>query len=348
MTQNNQERASRIFTVVLLLAVLYFSYLFFKPYLLVIAIAGVLVAIFYPLYKKFLFWTRGKVSLSAIAVCLLVLLIIIVPFSYFAFFLAQRSIEAYSTLSPSINGGVLEFVDAQLIERLDFIDPQVFDVRQTIIDSVIAVRGAILTGATALVRGTTGFVFGLILTLFTMYYLFIDGPALLRRVMRLTPLSNKYDKLIWNKFRDVSHTVMVSTFVTAVAQGVVGAIGFLIVGFPAVIASILMAIASLIPYVGTTLVWGPIAIYLLLTGQIWQGVFLLAWGMIAIGLTDNLLRPYLIKGKAKVHPLIIFFSILGGISLMGFWGIIFGPLVVSLAVTMLHIYELEFSDILER
>ncbi len=128
----------------------------------------------------------------------------------------------------------------------------------------------------------------------------------------------------------------------------IGAIGFLIVGFPVFFPSITMAFTSIIPYVGTALVWVPIGLYLLVTGNIWQGIFIMIWGAVIVGNSDNVIRAYLIKDKAGVHPLFVVFSILGGLSLFGFWGIVFGPLVISLAVTILHIYEMEYESVLEK
>jgi predicted PurR-regulated permease PerM len=136
--------------------------------------------------------------------------------------------------------------------------------------------------------------------------------------------------------------------VVAFAQSLVGTIGFMIVGLPALLAAVLIFIFSFLPYVGTVIIWLPAAIYLLVTGQIWQGVFMLIWGAFAISLVDNFVRPLLIQGKAQVHPMIIFFSIFGGITLFGFWGVIFGPLIVALTFTILHIYELQYSNALEK
>jgi len=168
------------------------------------------------------------------------------------------------------------------------------------------------------------------------------------RIMHLTPLPNKYDREIFKKFRDVSYSVIVSTFITAIVQGSVGAIGFIIVGVPAFFAGVAMALFALVPYIGAAIIWLPTAIYLLVVGQTWQGIFLLVWGFGVVSVIDNLLRPYLIRGRAEVHPLIIFFSILGGIIAFGFWGMIIGPIIVAITFTLLHIYELEYGDVLEK
>src|SRR3989339_194686 len=129
---------------------------------------------------------------------------------------------------------------------------------------------------------------------------------------------------------------------------VIGTIGFMIVGMPAFFAGIAMAFLSLLPYIGAAFVWFPVGIYLIVIGKIWQGIFLFIWGAGVVAMVDNLIRAYIIKDKAQVHPIFIIFSILGGIALFGFWGVIFGPLVISLAVTVLHIYELEYESVLEK
>lgn len=165
--------------------------------------------------------------------------------------------------------------------------------------------------------------------------------------MVLSPLSNKHDKIIFKKFRKVSYAIFVSTFVASIAQGVVGAIGFAIVGFPAFLAGVMIALLSLLPYVGSMIFYVPIGLFYLLSGDIWQGIFVLSWGFFIIGTIDNIIRAYMIKDDAEVNPIFVLFSILGGISLFGFWGVILGPLIIALMVTIFHIYELEFCDALE-
>ncbi len=91
----------------------------------------------------------------------------------------------------------------------------------------------------------------------------------------------------------------------------------------------------------------PVGLYYLLTGDIWQGIFVLLWGMLIIGTIDNVIRTYMVKDEAEISPVFVFFSIIGGIVVFGFWGVVLGPLIVAIAVTVFHIYELEFCDSLE-
>jgi predicted PurR-regulated permease PerM len=172
---------------------------------------------------------------------------------------------------------------------------------------------------------------------------------MLEKLMYWTPLPDKYDHLIFRKFKDVSYTVFLSTFAVAAAQAALCAIAFSIVGLPAFFPAIATALLSMIPFFGAYLVWIPASIYLLLTGQIWQGIFMIIWGAGLISTIDNVIRMYMIKGKAQVHPLFVLFSVLGGITVFGFWGVVIGPLIISLTVTVLNIYdEIEYKKILSK
>ena len=229
-------------------------------------------------------------------------------------------------------------------DRYDF-DDKIF--KDTVLNALKESSNWLLSGATLILKETTGFAVSLVLIIITMFFFFVDGEKIMKRLMYLSPLPNRYDRELFHKFRSVSYTIFISTFVAAIAQGLVGAIGFAIVGFPALLAGVLIALLSLLPYIGAMIFYVPVGLYYLLVGNIWQGIFILLWGFLIIGTIDNVIRAYMIKGKAEVNPIFVLFSILGGIALFGFWGVLMGPLLVALAVTILHIYELEFCSTLE-
>jgi predicted PurR-regulated permease PerM len=223
------------------------------------------------------------------------------------------------------------------------------ELKTLILDAAKKSSNWMVEGATGFVKGTTSFVISLILIIFTLFFFFVDGKKMLERVMYWTPLPDKYDHLIFKKFKDVSYSVFVSTFAVAAAQATLCAIGFTVVGLPAFFPAIATALLSMIPYFGAYLVWIPAAIYLFATGQIWQGVFMVVWGGGLISMIDNVIRMFMIKGKAQVHPLFVLFSVLGGITVFGFWGVVIGPLIIALAVTVLNIYdEIEYKKILSK
>ncbi|MFA5076097.1 MAG: AI-2E family transporter [Patescibacteria group bacterium] len=340
---------SQIFLFGILAVALYFCYLLLKPFLMIIVVAGMLVSIFYGLYERLARRLGNRQGWAALIMCILITVLIILPVTQFVLYLSKKSVEGYGLVRQSIINGEMQYIiDEKILSRFDWIDPRFLNVQDFLIKSSGKISDTLVSGGTSLVKGTTQIFTGFMLLIFTIFFLFRDGEKLVKRMMYLTPLSNKYDKEIFQKFRDVSYSSIISTFVTAIAQGVVGAVGFIIIGIPAFFPGVAMAFVALLPYVGAALVWFPVAIYLLIVGQIWQGIFLLAWGFLAVSMADNLLRPLIIKGKAQVHPLIIFFSIFGGILLFGFWGVLIGPIIISVAFTILHIYEMEYEDVLER
>jgi predicted PurR-regulated permease PerM len=314
----------------------------------VIIISAVLTSIFYRLYEWLLVKLKGRKNLAALIMVILIAVIIILPVTEFLFYLSKKSLEGFSAITVWVNSGALEKTVSENVSRFQWLDISAVDVRNYLISVSSKIYSFLVSGGKLILKSTTQFITSVIVMFFTMFFLFRDGRGMMEKLMYLTPLPNKYDKKIFQKFRDVSYSTIVSTFVTAISQGIVGAVGFMIVGIPAFFPGVLMAFLALLPYIGAAVVWFPTAIYLLVIGKIWQGIFLLIWGFAVVSLVDNILRPYLIKGKAQVHPLIIFFSIFGGILAFGFGGMLVGPIVISIFFTLLHIYELEYAEVLEK
>jgi len=351
MTQN----FTKSFLIILVAAVLFIAYLIFRPFLTEIFVAAVLVSVFYTPFEYLTKALRGSRNLAALLMCLILVLVIIVPVAKMISYGGQKSVGLYSSTAYFFENNTFgdvfksDFFQSSPLRylNLDQINVGSEAFQSTILEVSKKVSNVFISGATVVFKETTKFVVSLALIIMTMFFFFVDGPKMLRRIMYLSPLPNNHDQIIFNKFRKVSYTIFISTFVAAAAQGVVGAIGFGFVGFPPLLAGVLVALLSLLPYVGSMIFYVPVGIFYLLSGDIWQGIFILAWGAIVIGTIDNIIRAYMIKGDAEVNPIFVLFSILGGLSLFGFWGIILGPLIIALMVTVFHIYELEFCASLD-
>jgi len=343
------------FLLLLVLLVIVGCYFIFRPFLTELFVAVILVSIFYKPYEWLKTKLGGKRNLSALIMCLLLVIIILVPAVRIVAYAGQKSVAAYSQAviffnendlgdvlkGESFQHGILKYFNLEeLAEKNEYVSEFFLDILKRSSNWMIS-------GATIVVKETTNFIISLVLIIVAMFFFFVDGKRMLDRLMYLSPLPNRYDKEIFEKFRAVSYMTFVSTFVTAGAQGLVGAIGFAVIGFPALLAGVLVALLSLLPYLGSMLFYVPVGLYYLLIGKIWQGIFILLWGFLIIGTIDNIIRAYMIKGKAEVNPVFVLFSILGGIGLFGFWGVALGPLIVALAVTVFHVYELEFCNQLE-
>lgn len=352
---NMPKNLTKPFLLTLVLLVLIGCYLIFRPFLTEIFVAMILVSIFYRPYEYFVKKFKGSRNLAALLMCVLLALIILVPAIRIITYAGQKSAVAYTQAVEFFNENTMATVlssDTFSSGALKYLNLEELSLKNEtfknfFLDILKRSSNWIVSGATIAVKETTNFIISLALIILAMFFFFVDGKKMLKKLMYLSPLPNRYDEEIFRKFRAVSYTTFFSTFVTAGAQGVIGAIGFAIVGFPALLAGILVALLSLIPYIGSMIFYIPVGLYYLLIGNIWQGIFILIWGFLIIGSTDNILRAYMIKGKAEVNPIFVLFAILGGIAMFGFWGVVLGPLIVALAVTIFHIYEMEFCDHLD-
>lgn len=346
---------TKSFLIILVAVVLFASYLIFRPFLTEIFVAAILVSVFYTPFEYLANFLKGRRNLAALLMCLFLVLIIIIPSVQLISYAGKKSVNLYNSTASFFEnntfGDVFKsdiFVNTPLKHlNLDKINVGSEAFQGTILEISKNISNTFISGATVIFKETTKFVVSLALIILAMFFFFVDGAKMLKRIMYLSPLPNDHDRIIFNKFRKVSYAIFVSTFAAAGAQGLVGAIGFGIVGFPPLLAGILIALLSLLPYVGSMIFYVPVGIFYLLSGDIWQGIFILIWGAILIGNIDNVVRIYMIKDDAEVNPVFVLFAILGGLSLFGFWGIILGPLIIALMVTVFHIYELEFCSVLD-
>ena len=343
------KNLSKPFLIALVIITLIACYFVFRPFLTVIIIAAILATIFYKPYELLCRFLKGQRNLSALLMCLFLVVIIILPTVQAVIYTADKSVQAYTDTTAYFNDhNFSDVFKAPFFQRLnlDGVNLEKYNndvVKNVLLDVLQKSSNWMLSGATSALMETTSFIISLIMIILTMFFFFVDGKNMLNHLMYLSPLQDKYNKEIFSKFREISYTTMVSTFVVAIAQGAVGAIGFAIVGFPAFLAGVIVAILSLLPYVGSMVFYVPVGLYYLLMGQTWQGIFILLWGFLIIGTIDNVIRAWMLKGKAQINPIFIVFSVLGGIILFGFWGVVLGPLVVAIAATVLHIYSLEFA-----
>lgn len=352
---NTSKNLTKPFLLALVVLVIVGCFLIFKPFLTELLVAAILASVFYTPFLRLSKFLKGRRNLAAILMCLLLVVLIILPLTRLVIYAGDKSIDAYNTATEFFNEhSVNDFLQSDFFKRgalgrlhLDSLDSNSQAFQDTLLKALEKSSNWLISGAAIFVKQTANLIISLVLIILTMFFFFVDGKKILRQLMYLSPLPNKYDYELFSKFRAVSYTIFISTFVAAIAQGLVGALGFAIVGFPALLAGVLIALLSLLPYVGSIIFYVPVGLFYLLTGSIWQGIFVLLWGVLIIGTIDNIIRAYMIKGKAEVNPIFVLFSILGGIVLFGFWGVILGPLVIALAVTIFHLYELEFCKSLE-
>jgi len=179
--------------------------------------------------------------------------------------------------------------------------------------------------------------------IFVIFYLVRDGEEMVEKGRYFSPLRRDQEDRILNGVRLVARSVLLGSFLTAVLQGLVGSIGLAVVGIPALFWGTMIGFSSLIPVIGTAIIWVPVVVYLLIMGYVKSAVFFSLWSVIIVGSIDNFIRPFLMKGQANMSPFYIFLSIVGGVQYFGLVGILYGPLILSFAMIMLYIYGVEYQ-----
>jgi len=328
------------------------------PFMTVIAVSAVFVITFYPVFKKFEKWFRGRRWLASLVTCLIVIVTIIIPIGIFVLLVASEAVTAYDVIRQRVESGFFDrylqwgeggfFYD--LKEQIDpVISLESLDIKQGIVRMAQTVSTFLVSQTTTLIKSITGLLLDLVILLFSMFFLFKDGDKIVARIGYLSPLPGKYESQLFGKLKDMVNAVIIGGFFTSMLQGFLCGVGLVIAGVssPVFWGAVAMFLAF-VPMVGTALVWLPAAIMMFISGEYQWGIFLIVWGVALVGTIDNFIKPLLIGQKAKAYPLVIFFVVLGGIFTMGLKGLIIGPLVLMALMSLLHVYEIEYSKVLKK
>ena len=352
------NRLPGYFLIACILGVLYLLYIVMEPFLTTFIIAAVLVVLFSGVHKKILSKMKRYGRLASLISCLLIIFVIVVPLVFFIIMLADEAVSTYQLISLKISSGALDplfrweqggwLFDIQR-KFLPFLNIDQLQIKQVILSSAESVSSFLVGQSTALLKNLGALAIGTFVMLFSMYYLFKDGDHLVNRLTILSPLPSKYETEIVSRIRETVKAIAVGVFFSAILQGTVAGIGFAIAGISnPVFWGTATAFFSFIPMVGTAAIWVPAAIILFVLGSPVSAIFLFAWGLLVIGTIDNFVRPYLIGGRVNTYPLMTFFVVLGGVWVFGLKGLIFGPLILVLLLTLLHVYELEYKNVLDK
>jgi predicted PurR-regulated permease PerM len=184
--------------------------------------------------------------------------------------------------------------------------------------------------------------------LIALYYFLADGPQLLAATERLIPLQVAHQRQLWNEFTKATRAVVMATFSAALAQGIATALALQVLGFGHFLVFLAAAtVTALVPVAGTWLVWGPCAAWLAIQGHWTSAIGLALWGIVVVGLLDNVVRTYILNSDAELHPLLAFVSVIGALQSLGLWGIFIGPIVACCLAALVQILNQELQEVLQ-
>jgi predicted PurR-regulated permease PerM len=315
-----------------------------------IVVAIAFTTLFYPLYRWTLRRTANRRNLSSVLCCIVLLAGLLVPAYVVVHLVAIQSIDLYTTAEPKIRDLVQKGNEGPLGRLSDLPLVQWLRLQQIDWNSVLQ-EGATAAGraGTYIVNKTsTGILWAvgnLFVVLFTMFYLFRDGEKLLQRLRYLSPLRPEYEEMLFSRFLLISRAAIKGTLLIGLIQGTLGALTFLVFGVKTwLLWGFVMVIFSILPFTGAWMVMVPASIIQFVLGNVGQGVGILVICLLVVSTIDNILRPRLVGGEARMHDLLIFFSTLGGIAVFGVMGFIVGPIIAAMFVTVLDIYGMEFRS----
>jgi predicted PurR-regulated permease PerM len=336
---NNSNLYYRTFVVLLIAVTIAFIWVLL-PYYGSIFWGTILAIVFTPLHKRLLRKFRGRPNLAALTTLLLIILIVILPTILITAALLQEGAGIYKRISTGeLNLGayfeqIMSALPSSVHEVLiRFGVGDVFSLREKLSAGALQGSKFLATQAVNVGQNTFQFVVGMGVMLYLLFFLLRDGAQLARQSKQLIPLSDEHQQHLFRKFATVVRATVKGNIVVAMTQGALGGFMFWFLGIQgALLWGVLMAFLSLLPAVGAALIWVPVAVYFLVTGAIWQGVVLILFGVLVIGLVDNILRPLLVGKDTKIPDYVILISTLGGLAVFGLNGFVIGPLFAALFI----------------
>jgi predicted PurR-regulated permease PerM len=321
------------------------------PFATALLWAALAAIMFQPLYRWMLRKLKGRRNPAAIASLLVIFFAVLVPGLWLATMVVQQALVLIAALQQQPIDlaatfdrvyGMLPQIAQEAIDRSGWAD--MASAQAKLQELLAESSGMIASQAVSIGSGALGFILSFGVGLYVMFFLLRDGERIGRTLLRTIPVERSISERLADRFLGIVRATIKGSGVVGLVQGVLGGISFLIVGLDsALLFGVLMTVFALVPVVGAGAVYVPVGLWLLVTGAVWQGVFVLVFGFVVISSADNVLRPILVGRDTGIPDWIILVTTLGGISFLGFSGIVLGPLVAGLFLASWSILQ-EYRD----
>ena len=333
-----QKRLGTALFYCIVVLLVYLVYLIFEPFLVALSWAAVLTVVCYPIFELLAEeWGRTR---AAVVSTVLVTVVLIVPALFVTVAFVRQGIGAVQSLRAGFEEGSYAWV-MDVWARIQSWFPEAATTNLTATWHRYAEEIARYGGSRLgfILRHAAEFVFHLGVTIVAMFYFFRDGDSIVARLREVLPFEAEHRDRILEEARDMIFATVTSSLVSAATHGTLGGAAFWIVGVKAPIFwGVMMGFCSLVPVVGTALVWVPVAISLIAGGHTGRALGLMVFCILVGALTDYVIRPWLISGRARIGGLLVFVSVLGGIGAFGMLGIVLGPMILAMAASVFDVY----------
>lgn len=345
------SQTSKLVLLILVIAISAIFVTMIGKFLMSVLLAGIFASLTQPMYRRLTRAFRGRRSLASLTTLLIIVLVIIIPLGALLGVVTAQAIKVTESVTPWVQDKI-QHPDQVVtwLEGLPLYDrfaPYREDILQKAGQGVGMLSRFLVGSLSAATSGTLNFFFLLSVMLYSMYFFLIDGGKLLDKMLYYLPLEDTDERRLLETFGSVTRATLKGTAVIGLLQGSLAGLAFAAVGIPsAVFWGALMVVLSVIPGIGTGLIWVPAAIILMAGGSWAEGIGLAIFCGAVVGSIDNFLRPRMVGQDTKMPDLLIFLSTLGGLMMFGILGFIVGPIVAALFVTVWEIYGVVFRDVL--
>jgi predicted PurR-regulated permease PerM len=349
--RGRQTAAGRLFLLVLVVIISFVFLKMIRMFLMALLLAGIFASLAQPLYRRMVKLLRGRRRAAAVLVLTMLVLVVLVPLGGLLGLVTAEAIKVGDAAVPWVQDKLANpdqiTLWLQSLPFYDRIEPYRDDIMTRAGQAVGFVSRLIIGSLSAATGGTLNFLFMLVVMLYAMYFFLDQGGRLVDRILFYLPMEDAEERLLLEKFRSVTRATLKGTAVIGLLQGVLAGVALAVAGVPsAMFWGALMVVLSVLPGIGIGLVWVPASIVLVANGHTVEGVLLAAFCGLVVGSIDNVLRPRLVGKDTKLPDLLILLSTMGGVAMFGMLGLIIGPILAALFVTVWEIYGRVFADVL--
>ncbi len=327
---------------VIVLFILYLAYLIIKPFVLPIITAALIAYVFYPLYV-FINRRLKKKNLSALIMCIFVLVLVVLPFLFILNSLLREIPSAYNWVLDTLQNSVIwqRYVYEKLYND--------FGVNFNIGDIIGSVSATLLKLIQGFLASLPSKILSITISAFFLFFFFRDGYGIIKRLAYYLPFNKKETTILFREIKKTADAVIYGQIITAVIQSILATLAYSIIGLNAPLFwGIITLMASLIPMIGPAFVYVPLSIMIVVTSLsagnmfgVVKGILLFVFGVGIISLVDNFVKPLVISDKVRIHPALVLLGVIGGLSAFGVIGILLGPLILVFLITIFNIYEMK-------
>jgi predicted PurR-regulated permease PerM len=343
------------FLACFLLSIFFMGWLL-KPFISILILGAVVSGLFHPLCRLIQKHPKIGAPMASLITCLLIFVILFIPMVFFVSSLGQQAFGLYQMAKGAVISEQINSLlnDSQILDKANaYLANFNFkltgeELKSAATEVIRFVAFYLYDQSKAIATNTLAFVVNFVLMLMVIYFLLIDGQRLIVYLIDLSPLPTDQEQTLIGKFTEMARAVLLVNGISGLIQGGLGGAVFALFGFEsAFLWGVIMGLLAFLPIIGIGMVFVPTALYLFLKGRIAASIFFLIFYFLVMAATEYFLKPKLVGQRAKIHPLLVFFAIIGGLKVFGILGIIYGPLIVTAFLTLADIYRGNYQRLVE-